>query len=84
MEDLAIELADNWGHANVSATVRLIGVEYRLDDLLGAPIDGINGRNIWMPLDTEQTKYPTLMGWEMDYETQSTTLNIGTLRGRTL
>ena len=84
MQDLASELSDNWGHANISANVKLIGVNYDLDDKLGRPVEGINGRNVWFVLDPQQRKWPSLLGWEMDYENQTTTLQIGTLRGRTV
>lgn len=84
MIDLAKELSDNWGHSNISAQVSLIGVDYDLDEWLGSPVEGVNGRNVWFVLDPEQRKYPTLLGWEMDYQEQRTTLTIGTLRGRTV
>jgi len=84
IKDLAAELSDNWGHSNISANVKLIGVDYELDDKLGRPVEGINGRNVWFVLDPQQRKYPTLLGWEMDYQNQTTTLQIGTLRGRTV
>ncbi len=84
MQDLAAELSANWGHANISATGTLNGVEYNLNSWLGLPIEGIDRRDVWFNLDGEQQKYPSLIGWEMDYEQQITRLSIGTLRGRTV
>jgi hypothetical protein len=84
MNDLAVELSNNWGHANISASATLNGVEYNLNSWLGYPIEGIDRRNVWFNLDGEQQKYPSLIGWEMDYEQQTTRLTIGTLRGRTV
>ncbi len=84
MDDLAVEPSNNWGHANISASATLNGVEYNLNSWLGSPIEGIDRRDVWFNLDDTQEKYPSLIGWEMDYEQQTTRLTIGTLRGRTV
>jgi len=91
IQEIAIELGENWGHASMNGPVQIFGSNnvflpiegggtVNVAESLGYDVKSISGRNLEFGLNTDESKHPTIEAVIQDLENHSTRLEFKTFR----